>query len=272
MNVAVLGTGTMGAPIARRLAEAGHAVRAWNRTSARAEGLGAVVAGSPAEAVEAAEVVITMLADGPTVESVVPPLQPSVLWIQMSTVGVDETLRFAASHPRFLDAPVLGSRPEAEEGRLLVFAAGAPEPPALFDPIARDVLRLADEPGDATRLKLVVNLWIADLVESVAESFSLAEALGLDPQRFLDAIREMPMDSPYAHLKGGKILAGDYAANFTLALALKDVRLALLAAAEAGVELPVGEAVANRFARAVELGHGGEDTAAVYLAADTKGG
>ena len=267
MNVAVLGTGTMGAPIVRRLAEAGHDVRAWNRTREKAEGLGADVAATPPAAVEGAEVVVTMLADGPAVETVVPALDRGVLWIQMSTVGVDETLHFAASHPHFLDAPVLGSRPEAEEGRLLVFAAGAPEPPGLFDSIARDVLRLGDEPGDATRLKLVVNLWIADLVESVAESFALAEALGLDPQRFLDAIREMPMDSPYAHLKGGKILAGDYAANFTIGLALKDVRLALAAAAEAGIELPVGQATAERFARALELGHGDKDTAAAYLAA-----
>ena len=66
MNIAVLGTGTMGAPIARRIAETGHDVRAWNRTPDKAEGLGAVVAASPAEAVAEAEVVITMLADGPT--------------------------------------------------------------------------------------------------------------------------------------------------------------------------------------------------------------
>jgi 3-hydroxyisobutyrate dehydrogenase len=267
MNVAVLGTGTMGAPIARRLAEAGHAVRAWNRTHEKAEGLGAKVAETPGAAVDGAEIVITMLADGPTVATVMPPIDPATLWIQMSTIGVDETLRFAASHPRFLDAPVLGSVPEAEDGRLLVFAAGPREPDDLFDAVARDVLRLSDEPGDATRLKLVVNLWIADLVESVAESFVLAEGLGLDPQRFLDAIRGMPMDSPYAHLKGEKILTEQYAANFTLGLALKDVRLALAAAADAGVELPVGEVVEERFARALELGHGDRDTAAAYLAA-----
>ena len=270
MNVAVLGTGTMGAPIARRIAETGHDVRAWNRTRDKAKGLGAVVAASPAEAVAGTEVVITMLADGPTVESVMPPLDPGVLWIQMGTVGVDETLRFAASHDRYLDAPVLGSRPEAEAGQLLVFAAGTSEPEGFFDPIARDVLRLDDEPGAATRLKLVVNLWIADLVEGVAEAFSLAEGLGLDPQRFLDAIGGMPMDSPYAHLKGGKILAGDYTANFTIPLALKDVRLALAAAAQTGVELPIGRATEQRFARALELGHGDKDTAAVYLAARSK--
>lgn len=266
MNVAVLGTGRMGAPIARRLAEAGHTVRAWNRTRGRAEGLGAEVAETAAAAVAGAEVVFTMLADGPCVESVVPPLPAETLWVQMSTVGVDETARFAARHPRFLDAPVLGSTPQAEAGELVVFAAGAEEPPGLLDPLASRVLRLGDEPGPATRLKLVVNLWLSDLIESLAESFALAEALGLDPRSFLEAISGMPMDTPYAHLKGGKMLSGDYAASFTLELALKDVRLALEAARAVGVELPVGEATEARYAEAVALGHGGKDTAAAYLA------
>jgi 3-hydroxyisobutyrate dehydrogenase len=255
----------MGAPIARRLAAAGHAVRAWNRAPEKAEGLGATVAGEPAEAVEGAGVVITMLADGATVEAVMPPLPPEVLWAQMSTVGVEDTARFAASHARYLDAPVLGSIPEAERGELVVFAAGPREPEGLFDPLAQRVLRLDDEPGAATRLKLVVNLWLLDLVESVAETFALAEALGLDPRAFLDAISGMPVDSPYAHLKGAKMLSNDYSANFPLRLALKDARLALAAAAAAGVELPVGKATEERLTAALELGHGDKDTAAVYL-------
>src|SRR5215468_8049287 len=114
MRVAVLGTGIMGGPMARNLAAAGHDVRVWNRTPEKAEGLGCTVAGTPAEAVAGAEVVLTMLSDGPTVEAVVPDLDPDVLWIQSSTVGVPETARFAERHPRYLDAPVLGSRPAAE--------------------------------------------------------------------------------------------------------------------------------------------------------------
>jgi 3-hydroxyisobutyrate dehydrogenase len=267
MQVAVLGTGRMGAPIARNLAAAGHDVQVWNRTREKAEGLGAEVAGTAAEAVAGRDVVVTMLADGPTVEAVVPELSPHVLWVQMSTVGVHETVALAWSHSRYLDAPVLGSIPEAERGELVVFAAGAREPEGFFDPLARRVLRLGGEPGPATRLKLVVNLWLLDLVESVAESFALAEALGIDPRNFLDAISDMPMDSPYAHLKGGKMLSGEYAASFPLRLALKDARLALAAAADAGVELPVGRATEARFAEAFELGHGEKDTAAAYLAA-----
>lgn len=258
----------MGAPIARRLADAGHDVRAWNRTRARAEGLGAEVAASPADAVAGAEIAITMLADGPTVESVMPELDDTTLWVQMSTVGVDETLAFATRHARFLDAPVLGSTPHAKNGELVVLASGERAPDELWEPIARHVIWLGDEPGAGTRLKLVANLWIMNLVESVVESIVLAESLDLDPEHFLEAITDMPMDTPYAHLKAEKILSGSYGdPAFTLGLALKDVRLALAAAREAGVDLPVGRATEERFARAAELGHADDDTAAVYFAA-----
>jgi 3-hydroxyisobutyrate dehydrogenase len=267
VKIAVLGTGRMGAPIARRLASAGHSVRVWNRTRERAEGLGAEVADTPVAAVDGVDAVITMLADGPAIEAVVPPLAAETLWVQMATIGVDETARLASHHLRYLDAPVLGSTPHAESGELLVFAAGADAPHEIFDAIAARVLRLSDEPGAATRLKLVVNLWLSDLVESLAESFALAEGLELDPRLFLEAISGMPMDTPYAHLKGAKMLTSDYSATFTLELALKDVSLALAAARDAGVELPVGEATQERYARAVAMGHGDKDTAAAYLAA-----
>jgi 3-hydroxyisobutyrate dehydrogenase len=266
MQVAVLGTGIMGGPIARNLAAAGHEVRAWNRTREKAEGLGATVADTPAAATVDAEIVITMLADGPTVDVVVPDLDPATLWVQMSTIGVADTARFAERHARFVDAPVLGSKPQAESGELLVLAAGRERPDELFDAIASRVMWLADEPGAGTRLKLVTNLWIMNLVENLAETFVLAEALGLDPQRFLEAIEGRPMDSPYAHLKGEKILTRNFAAQFALKHATKDVRLALEAARSAGVELGLGPATLERFERAIELGHGDEDTATAWFA------
>ena len=262
----MLGTGIMGAGITRNLAAAGHDVRAWNRTREKAEGLGAEVAGTPAEAVGNAEAVITMLTDGPTVEAVLPDLDPGALWVQMSTVGVADTERFAERHQRFVDAPVLGSKPQADSGELLVLGAGRERPDELFDAVANQVMWLADEPGAGTRLKLVVNLWIMNLVENLAETFAFADALGLDPRRFLEAIEERAMDSPYAHLKGEKILSGDYTAVFALKHATKDVRLALEAARLAGVELGLGPATLERFERAIELGHGDEDTAAVWFA------
>ncbi|HEY8774799.1 MAG TPA: NAD(P)-dependent oxidoreductase [Gaiellaceae bacterium] len=266
MRVAVLGTGIMGSGITRNLAAAGHEVQAWNRTRAKAEGLGAEVADTPAEAVAGAEAVITMLADGPAVDAVLPDLDPAILWVQMSTVGVADTERFAERHPRFVDAPVLGSKPQAESGELLVLGSGRERPDELFDAIASRVMWLDDEPGAGTRLKLVVNLWIMNLVENLAETFAFAEALGLDPKRFLEAIEGRAMDSPYAQLKGEKILSGDFSAAFALRHAAKDVRLALEAARAAGIELGLGPKTLERLERAIELGHGDDDTAAVWFA------
>jgi 3-hydroxyisobutyrate dehydrogenase len=277
MRVAVLGTGIMGAPIARRLAGA-HEARVWNRTRSKAEGLGAEVSESPAEAVDGVEAVVTMLADGPTVERVMdeafPALTPRALWLQMSTVGVAETERFAALAADrgvlFIDSPVLGSRPEAEEGSLRALASGSREARARAEPLlnlcCNVILWLGEAAGLGTSLKLVVNLWIMNLVENLAESFALAQGLGLEPRNILEAIRGRPMDSPYAHLKGEKILSGDYSPAFTLRLALKDVRLAMEAAERAGVELGLAHVTEERFRRAVELGHGDEDTAAAYFA------
>jgi 3-hydroxyisobutyrate dehydrogenase len=266
MRVAVLGTGIMGGPIARNLVASGHEVRAWNRTREKAEGLGATVVDTPAEAVAGVEVVLTMLADGPTVEAVVPELEPDVLWIQSSTVGVADTERFAARHPRFLDAPVLGSRPAAEAGELLVLAAGPERPEQLLGAYSNRVMWLADVPGAGTKLKLTINLWILNLVENLGETMALSEALGLDQRWFLDAIKGRPMDSPYAQMKGDKIINGDQSPAFALTLATKDVGLALEMAEAAGIDLGLGPVTHERFRRAIELGHGDEDMAAAWFA------
>jgi 3-hydroxyisobutyrate dehydrogenase len=266
VDVAVLGTGTMGAPMARNLASAGHRVRVWNRTREKAESLGAEVADTAAEAVAGVEVVITMLTDGAAVEAALPQLDSDTLWIQTSTVGVDDTDRFADRHRRFLDAPVLGSKPQAEAGSLLVLAAGRERPEELLAAIAGQVLWLADEPGAGTRLKLVVNLWIMNLVENVAESLALAETLGLDPRLFLEAIEGRAMDSPYAHLKGEKIVDREFSAQFALEHGAKDVRLALAAARDAGLDLGLAPATLERLHRAIELGHGDDDVAAAWFA------
>ncbi len=269
----------MGAPIARRLAAAGHAVRAWNRTPAKAEGLGAAVAPTPQEAVTEAEVVITMLADGPAVaavmEQALAALPEDAVWLQMSTVGVAWADRLAALAAKrgipLLDAPVMGSRPAAEQGQLLPLASGPPQARErcrpLLEAISRDVLWLGDEPGLGSRLKIVLNLWIMTSVESLAECMALAEGLRLDPRLFLEGISGAPFDMEYAHWKGRMMLEGAFPPAFALRLAYKDVGLALEAGAASGIELPVAEATHERFRQAIAQGHGHEDFAAVYLAA-----
>ena len=266
MRVAVLGTGIMGGAMARNLVAAGHEVTAWNRSRAKAEVLGAAVAATPAEAVDGVDVVLTMLADGPTVDAVVPELEPEVLWIQSSTVGIADTERFAARHERFLDAPVLGSQPAAAAGELLVLAAGPDRPEELLDAISSRVMWLADTPGAGTKLKLTINLWILNLVENLGETMALSEGLGLDPRWFLDAIGGRPMDTPYAQMKGEKIINRDFSPQFALTLAAKDVALALEMATAADVDLGLGPVTLERFRRAIELGHGDEDMAAAWFA------
>jgi 3-hydroxyisobutyrate dehydrogenase len=279
-RIAVLGTGIMGAPMARNLLRAGHEVTVWNRTVERARPLesdGAHAAASPEAAVASAEIVLTMLADGPAVEDVMleqgglAALADGALWIQTSTIGLPATERLAEVADRravvFVDAPVLGTKKPAEDGQLVVLASGPedarPRCAPIFEAFARSHLWLG-EAGMGTRLKLVVNAWILCTIENISETFALAEMLGLDPRRFLEAIAGGAMDMGYAHLKGEAILREDFAPSFPLRLAAKD--LGLIFEATEGVELPLAAATAGQFERAVELGHGDEDMSAVWYA------
>jgi 3-hydroxyisobutyrate dehydrogenase len=213
LPIAVLGTGKMGAPIASNLARAGFPVSVWNRTPARAKPLvddGARLASSPAEAAEGADVVLTMLADGDAVahamsesEGALEALRSGLVWIQMATVGVEWTERFAslaAEHDvEFVDAPVSGSDGPAQEGKLIVLASGREEVRArvqpVFDAVGRKT-RWLGPAGKGTRLKLVLNDWLASLTEGVAETIALTEALGLDPHLFIEAIQAVHLRSP----------------------------------------------------------------------------
>jgi 3-hydroxyisobutyrate dehydrogenase len=281
-SVAVLGTGIMGAPIARNLAKAGLDVTAWNRTREKAEPLvedGVQVADSAAEAARGADAVMTMLADGDAVRETMEAhdgglsgIDGDTVWIQASTVGVDALADLAeladGRGVPFLDAPVLGTKKPAEEAKLVVLAGGAEDiigrcRPA-FDAIGQRTVETGGV-GSATRLKLVVNNWLLALTAGLGETIALADALGVDASSFLDLIDDNPVGSPYAQLKGKMMIDGQFDPSFPLSLALKDVHLVLEAANEAGLDPEVGAAVKRRFEAAAEE-HGDEDMAAVYLA------
>jgi 3-hydroxyisobutyrate dehydrogenase len=278
MRIAVLGTGLMGAPIARRLADAGQEVRAWNRTAAKAEGLGASVSATPAEAIDGADLVVTMLADGPIVAEVVADglasAAPGTVWAQTSTVGIEWTKRLAALSDEhgllYVDAPVLGTRAPAEQGQLVVLLAGPQAARGVCEEvlpaISRKQVWLGEEVGAASALKLVLNHWIGNSVENVAETVAYAHALGVDPRRFLESIEGGNMDMPYAHMKTGAILSGNLDPSFTLRLAAKDAGLIVAAAEEAGLDLGLAPVTLERMQRAIDLGHADEDMAAVYYA------
>ncbi|WP_411142242.1 NAD(P)-dependent oxidoreductase [Streptomyces sp. x-80] len=285
-SVAVLGTGIMGAAMARNLAGAGLDVRAWNRTRAKAEPLaadGVRVMDTPAGAVDGADTVLTMLLDGPAALDALRQargaLRPGLLWLQMGTVGVDglaPLAAFAAEHRLDLvDAPVLGTRMPAEKGRLTVLAAGPEEIRAaaelIFGIVGSRTVWVGDDAADgaASRLKLVVNSWVLTVIGGVGESLALAKGLGADPRAFLDVIAGGTLDLPYLRTKAEMVLSGAYPASFTVDAAGKDARLITEAARQAGVRTDLMPAVAERLRRASAAGHGGEDGVAAYFASFT---
>lgn len=283
-TVTVLGTGIMGAAMARNLARAGHTVRAWNRTRDKAEPLtadGIHVADTPADAVRDTDVVLTMLYDGDTVLEVmrqaVPALRPGIAWVQSTTAGVDSVARladFADEHGLvFYDAPVLGTKQPAETGQLLVLAAGPSQGrhavTPVFDAVGARTLWTGEDgaAGSATRLKLVNNSWVLAATNAVGEALALAKALDVDPRNFFDAIGGGPLDMAYLHAKADLILNDKLSpASFAVTTAAKDARLIVAAGTQHGVRLDVAAAAADRFRRAADAGHGDEDMAAAYYA------
>jgi 3-hydroxyisobutyrate dehydrogenase len=277
-TVALLGTGIMGAGMARNIAGAGLPLRVWNRSNDKAQALGDVaqVADSVAEAVDGADVVLTMLYDAAsvaeTMEQARGHLGEETIWLQQSTGGVEGCDRLASLANdlgvSFVDAPVLGTRKPAEDGALVVLASGPNDARATVDPVFEAIggrtLWLGGA-GDGSRLKLAANAWVATVLEGVADSLAFTRDLGLDPALFLEAIAGGPMDAPYVQLKGKGMLAGEYAPAFTLAGALKDVDLILAAAKDADTDLVLMPGIREHFARAVDAGHGDLDMSATYL-------
>lgn len=271
----------MGHGMVRRLLGAGLPVRVWNRTAAKAAALaddGATVSGSPVEAVKGADVVITMLSDADAVwaaaveSGALAAMEDGAVWAQMSTVGLPGTARLAGAAAEagvpFVDAPVLGTRAPAEQGKLKILAAGPAELRATCEPVFAPLGTLGpwlDEVGQASALKLVANSWVLAITGAGATSIRLAQALGVDPQLFLDTIAGSLSDSQYLHVKAKAILADDYTPSFAVSGAAKDAGLIVEAGRNAGFEPALLELIRTQFERAAERGHRDDDMAAIYL-------
>lgn len=285
-DIAVLGTGTMGAAMARNLLSAGHRVTVWNRSAGRAAPLadaGATVAGTPAQAVAGAAVVLTMLFDLEATRTVVEQAAESfaagTLWVQTGTAGPDGTAElaaWAADHGLdYLDAPVLGTKRPAEDGVLVVLASGDPglglraEP--VFDAIGSRVIWAGARPGAASALKLACNAWVLTLTTAAAQSLALTAAQGVDPMLFLEAIAGGSTDSAYAQHKGRAMLTDRLTASFELDGGLKDLGLIVDAARTHHVPDELLAAVRELFAEASAAGHGRDDIAAVHVALRPRG-
>jgi 3-hydroxyisobutyrate dehydrogenase len=286
-TVAVLGAGgTMGFAMARNIARAGIAVRAWNRTPGKAGPLaadGVYIADTPADAAAGAGIVLTMLADADAVvavmecdEGALPVMSDSSgpdrpIWLQMSTIGEEATEWCADLADRYdvgyVDAPVLGTRQPAEQGQLVVLESGAPEArwrvQPVFDAVGQRTIH-AGPAGAGTRLKLVANSWVLAVVEAAAETVALAEGLGVDQALFFQAIEKGPLDLPYLRTKAQAMAARDFTPSFRLGLAAKDAGLVSDAAWQHGLELPLFDVIARRLGQGT-VEHGDEDVSATYL-------
>jgi 3-hydroxyisobutyrate dehydrogenase len=280
-RIAVIGAGTMGAAMVRRLLAAGAIVDVWNRSPEPTRalgGLGAHVHGDPHDAVGRARVVLTLLPTGDVVgdvmveRGVVDAMAPGAVWAQMGTIGVDATatldVAVAARRPDllFVDAPVSGSRGPAESGQLVVLASGPGAARAVVDPVfsvlGHRTLWLG-QAGAGTRMKLVLNTWLAFEVEAAAEASALAAHLGLASDVLADVLDGSPLVSPLAAAKLEKMQAADDEPDFSLGWALKDLELAEKAAGPGGV--PVAAAIARRWRDLADRGYARLDVSAARL-------
>jgi 3-hydroxyisobutyrate dehydrogenase len=281
-RVAVIGLGIMGSAMARNVVAAGFPTTVWNRSpqvAAPLVELGATAAEGAEEAVRQADVVITMLPDAAAVTSVMidgsvlEAMAPGALWAQMGTIGVQATVDLAATVQSarpdvlFVDAPVSGSKGPAEQAQLLILASGPDEAPVVVDPVFSAIGRKTQWVGPAgagSRLKLVVNGWLAFLVEGAAETLALADRVGIGRDELTAALEGGPLASGLAMAKLAKMVSGHYDAEFPLAWALKDVDLCN---DEAGQPpLPVLAAISQQWHVAVDQGLGREDISAVRRA------
>jgi 3-hydroxyisobutyrate dehydrogenase len=280
MRVTVLGTGAMGAGMARSMLREGIEVAVWNRTAERSQPLaadGAEVASDPVAAVAAADVVVAMLFDAAaTLEvmaSVLPAMKADAVFVQCATVGLDgaaATAAIAAKHGvAFLDCPVLGTKGPAEQGKLVVLASGDPalreRVQPSFDAMGSKTIWVGAELGLGSKLKLACNAWIASLAAAVGQSLALAKGLGLDQQLVLDAFDGAAAGSPYLQAKGSAIIESSFAPQFSVDGVRKDTGLIRAAIVASGLSTVLVDGVRGAFDAASEAGHGGEDMAAVYF-------
>jgi 3-hydroxyisobutyrate dehydrogenase len=277
-RIAVIGTGTMGTAMAGRLLRAGHAVDVWSRHALSTKPLvdaGATAYGDVTDAVRAADVVVTMLPNADTTTVVmfedagVDAMKREATWVQMATIGVTATEQLAArlsarrADTAYVDAPVSGSRGPAESGDLLILASGpvsaASKLKPVFKVLGRKTMWLGAA-GAGSRMKLILNTWLAFQTECAAESASLAETLGVESASLMEALDGNALASPYALSKLGRMFEQDFRPDFSIDLALKDLELVRDEAGPAAA--PVATAIAQRWRRLVEHDSSGLDVSA----------
>lgn len=269
-KIAWIGLGAMGSRMAARLRDGGHELVVWNRTRAKAEELGVQIADSPGEAAARAELVFTMVADPEALRAVsegddglLAGLQQGAVLVEMSTVGPPAIARLRERMPArtsLVDAPVLGSRPQAESGTLKLFVGGDD---ATFERVA-PVLQTLGEPlrtgplGSGAAAKLVANATLVGTIALLGETLALADSLGLPREITWEVLAATPLDAA-AERRRPAVESGDYPPRFPLSLARKDADLVLAG----DRDLPALAAAREHLAAAEAAGLGDYDYSAV---------
>lgn len=288
MEIGFVGLGNMGKPMVANILSAGHTVTVYNRTREKAKTFtGVKIASSPAEAAHG-DAIITMLADDGAVEHLVMApgglingLRSGATHISMSTISVALAERLAQAHAErgqsFISAPVFG-RPEAAQAKKLFVVAAGPEHTVrkmqpLFDAVGQKTFYVGDRAAMANAVKLSGNFLIAAMIETLGEAFSLVRKYGISPEIFLDILTNSLFNAPIYRTYGGIIAEGKYEpVGFRLALGLKDVRLALEAAENAAVPMPVAGILRDRFLTGMAHGMADADWASIArLVAESAG-
>jgi 3-hydroxyisobutyrate dehydrogenase-like beta-hydroxyacid dehydrogenase len=289
-RVAFLGLGIMGEPMALNLVQAGFEVTVWNRTASRAGAFaaktGAHPAPSPAAAAERADVTITMVPDGPEVEEVLfgdrgaaSGMRRGGLAIDMSTIAPRDSVRIGERLHRegigFLDAPVTGSRPKAEDGTLTIMAGGSETDFERAKPVLEAMGTLVvhvGPQGHGSTVKLLNNTTAAVNALAVAEALVAAQKAGVDPDKLRQVMAAGSGGSAMLDLKAEPMLAHDFEPLFKLAHMLKDVRHCLAEAERLGARMKLGQAAENDYSRADRKGLGEQDFAAVVEVVEAEAG
>jgi 3-hydroxyisobutyrate dehydrogenase-like beta-hydroxyacid dehydrogenase len=290
MEIGFVGLGNMGRGMAANLIKAGHHVTVYNRSPDKAEALvqqGATAARTVAEA-SGGQVVFTMLSDDAAVEDVtfgadgiVASLPPGSTHVSSSTISVSLSQRLATAHAeagqRYASAPVFGRPEAASAAKLFVIAAGDPEVleplSPLFDAIGQRTFVVSELPHTANLVKLSGNFLIASVIEGVGEAVALVGKAGVDRQQYVDILTSTLFAAPAYQTYGGLIARREFEpAGFAARLGLKDVRLALAAAEQLEVPLPLASLLRDRFLTLVATGGGDLDWSAVSTLADRDAG
>ena len=275
-TIAFLGTGLMGKPMATRLLQAGYAVIAWNRTHVKAESLkpfNAQVADTPADAAYAADIVITMLEAGPVVAEVLnlalPGMRAGTLVIDMSSTRQSEAqemhAKLTAHGVAFVDAPVSGGVLGAEAGTLAIMAGGSTSDFMRAEPVLNVMGRptLVGPAGCGQVAKLCNQLIVGGTLSIVAEALLLAQAGGADPAAVRTAIRGGFAESRILEVHGQRMLERNFMPGGQVKSQAKDLENVLIAAAVAGVKLPVAELVTQSYRSILDVVPNADQSAAL---------